>query len=433
MKSSRRQLLRGLGASIVLPVFETTLPKKAQAAPVNKRWGIFYIPNGVPGKDWQATETPMGLPNPPAFFGPGLKALASDLLWINGVNNPRTTGGHETIGAGFLTHVRIFGATVNTGKSVDQVVADAIGKEYPQSSLQVTAGGFQIGGNCCRHHEASLNNISYRTTPTAKIQDPGVVFGKIVPIDRGPAGIEAAKKRQALRKSVLDHVGAQTRRLQTELGKSDQMRMNDYLESVREVERKMVMQGAAPVAGCTKPASMPTANLGFEEHMRLMMDAVFLSFQCNLTPMLTYMLDFEFSFRKIPAPGVTSGHHPVSHHGGSPGAIAQLRLIHAWYGEKFAALVARMKTARDVDGKTLLENSVLSLSPGMGDGNAHSGMDIPLIVAGGGQGRLRTGRVFAGRRQLADYHRTILRVMGANTPESESFGDGTGPIAELLV
>jgi hypothetical protein len=152
-----------------------------------------------------------------------------------------------------------------------------------------------------------------------------------------------------------------------------------------------------------------------------------------MTPVATFMMDFEFSDRRPPIQGLTSGHHTVSHHAEDPNKIMQLRLIHAWYGERFASLVNKMKSARDVDGRTLLDNSVLSFSCGMGDGNQHSGRDIAIAVAGTAGGRLRTGRVYTTKRPVADLHRTILRLMGASGPEADGFGDGTGPIAELMV
>jgi hypothetical protein len=243
-------------------------------------------------------------------------------------------------------------------------------------------------------------------------------------------GAAAAAVRLAQRKSILDFADGQGVRLSGKLGAADKQRLDAYLESIREVERRLEMNGGLPDA-CHEPAA-PATEPSFEDHNQLMLDMIFLAFQCDLTPVATFMMDFEFSDRLVSIPGVSSGHHTVSHHEGNQTNIDQLRGYGAWYAARFAGLVQRMKDSVDLNGQPMLDNSIMMLCSGINDGNAHARLDVPIVLAGRAGGAITPGRAFDADRPLADLHRTIMTVMGCDGPEVDEFGDTTGLIDELL-
>ncbi len=435
LRLGRRSLLRGLGALLPLPALEAMLgpgPARAGGA-VAKRWATFYFPHGTHGDDWilPASDAP---PVVPDFLASSLGTIAEQIVWINRLDNQQAgKGDHESAAGCFLNCAEMLVEGPSLSKSADQIVGDQLGAGFRFPSLVVSAPGYQPAASCCTDVEICLNNISWRggTTPATKIQDPRTLFDMIFAEDPTAAGQAAAELRLRQRKSILDFADGQGVRLQQQLGTGDRQRLQDYLDAVREVELRVEQQGTLPDA-CVQPAA-PTAEPGFEEHNQLMFDMIFLALQCELTPVVTFMMDFEFSDRLVSIPGVSTGHHTCSHHEEDPGKIAQLRGYNDFYAGRFAAFVQRMQSAVDLDGAPMLDNSVLVLSSGLNDGNAHKRLDLPVVVAGTGGGLITPGRVLDADRPLADLWRTIMTVVGASGPEVDGFGGNTGVIDELLV
>ncbi|HWB73631.1 MAG TPA: DUF1552 domain-containing protein [Nannocystaceae bacterium] len=434
MRLARRTLLRGLGALLPLPALEAMMgPKPAQAGgAVAKRWATFYFPHGTYGDDWilPASQT---APVVPSFLTDSLGAIANDIVWINRLDNQQAgKGDHETAAGCFLNCGEMVVEGPMLGKSADQIVGDLLGGGFRFPSLVVSAPGYQPAASCCTDVEICLNNISWRggTTPATKIQDPRALFDMIFAEDPTAAGQAAAELRLRQRKSILDFADGQGARLQAKLGNADKQRLQDYLDAVREVEMRVEQMGGLPDA-CVQPPA-PSQEPGFEEHNQLMYDMIFLALQCELTPVVTFMQDFEFSDRLVAIPGVSTGHHTCSHHEEDPGKIDQLRAYNNFYAGRFAAFVQRMKDAVDLDGAPMLDNSVLVLSSGLNDGNAHKRLDLPAVIAGTAGGMITPGRVLDADRPLADLWRTIMTVVGASGPEVDGFGDSTGVIDELL-
>ena len=431
-KLGRRTLLQGLGALIPLPMLEVMAPSHSSAATdQGLRWGVFYFPHGGFDGDWIVPAG--GAIQLPPFLQSALGGVVDDLVWINRLDNPQPGfGDHETAAGTFLNCAPMLEAGPTLEKSADQIVASQIGGGYRFPSLVTSAPGFQPAASCCTHVEICLNNISWLggTTPATKIQNPRALFDMIFTEDPTAEGAAAAALRLAQRKSILDFADGQGVRLSNQLGAQDKQRLDAYLDSIRELELRIEMNGGLPDA-CMQPAA-PATDVAFEDHNQLMLDMIFLAFQCDLTPVSTFMMDFEFSDRLVSIPNVTSGHHTVSHHESDPGKIEQLRSYGAWYAARFAGLVERMKTAVDLNGQPMLDNSILMLCSGLNDGNAHARIDVPVVLAGGGGGLIQTGRAIDADRPLADLHRTIMTVMGCDGPEVDAFGDTTGVIDELL-
>ncbi len=432
----RRALLRGLGALIPLPVLEAMMGTHEASAGADTnpalRWGVFYFPHGCYNNDLLVPALD-GPPQLPAHLQTALGGIASDLVWFNGLDNQQEgKGDHETAAGTFLNCGPMILPGPNLEPSADQIVAQQLGGGYRFPSLVVSAPGFQSAASCCHDVEIALNHISWLggTTPATKIQDPRTLFDMIFAEDPTAAGQAAAELRLRQRKSILDFGDGQAQRLRNRLGQADRVRLSDYLDSVREVERRIEQNGGLPEA-CLQPEA-PATEPAFEDHNQLMFDLVFLAFQCGLTPVATFMMDFEFSDRLVSIPGVASGHHSVSHHEEDPGKIEQLRLYGAFYAARFAAFIERMKTSVDLDGRPMLDNSIMVLGSGLNDGNAHARLDVPVMLAGRAGGRITPGRVIDANRPLADLWRTVMTAMGATGPEVDGFGDNTGIIDELL-
>ena len=422
---ARRAFLRGAGALLPLPLLESMLPLTAVAdPPAIRRWGIFYFPMGCYRDDFRVGADAAGLPVLPEFLSGALGAVRGDLLWINGLDNEQEgKGGHETAAGTFLCCGDMILPGPSFPKSADQIVADQLAEHYRIPSLVLSGPGFQIAASCCRDVELGLNHISWRggTTPAAKLQDPRAVFDSVFTADLSPEGIRQAALRRARRRSILDFGRNQARRLELSLIAPDRERLQAYFDSIREIERRIDL--AESDATMCAPPGTPPEGPSFEEHNQLMFDLSFLAFQCNVTPVVSFMMDFEFSDRLLSIPGVSSGHHGVSHHEDDGGKIRQFQLIQAFYADRFARFVERAKTVRDVDGRTMLENSVFQLCSGMSDGNDHLRRELPMIIAGNGGGAVRTGRVLEADRPLSDLYKSIMRVMGASGPDVDAFGD----------
>lgn len=422
----RRAFLRGCGALLPLPLLEPFLTSRALAdghAPL--RWGVFYFPMGTYHDELSVPAGAGGLPSVPAHLSGSLGAIASDLVWINGLDNSQEgKGSHETAAGAFLNCGPMILPGPEFGKSADQVVADHLAAQYRIPSLVLSAPGFQTAASCCRDVEIGLNHISWRggTTAAPKLQDVRAVFDTIFAEDLSPEGMALAAQRRARRRSILDFGRAQALRLERSLPTRDRVRLQEYFDSIRELERRMEVAGAMEPM-CVAP-SAPGEGPSFEDHNQLMFDLAFLAFQCNATPVVTFMMDFEFSDRLLQIPGVTSGHHSVSHHEENGDKIRQYRLIQGFYAQRFASFVERMRSVTDVDGRTLLDNSLLTFSSGMADGNDHNRTNLPLVLAGTAGGRITTGRVIAADRPLADLWRSIMRIMGVPAETVDTFGDG---------
>jgi uncharacterized protein DUF1552 len=431
---SRRTVLRSIGAAVALPFLDAMVPavaaqQKTAARPVN-RLGVMYVPNGMIMNKW----TPV-LDGASFELSPTLNPLApyrDRLLILSNlacVPTPGRPGGaHAKASTRFLTDISppTSETWLDAGISIDQILAKETGRHTQLASLELaiengeTAGACDVGFAC-----AYTNAISWKSanTPLVTQNNPRVVFERLF----GDTGNTDAKTRLARirqERSVLDSLTKEVAQLQGSLGPGDRNKLTEYLDSVRDVERRIQVaeeqnDQALPVVD--HPAGIPAS---YDEHVKLMCDLQVLAYQCDLTRVITLMLGREFSGVTYPQVGVPDAHHPITHHAGEPEKIAKVEKINAYHVTQFAYLLEKMRSTPDGDG-TLLDHSTLIYGTGMGECNAHDPRNIPLLLAGGGAGTIKGGRHvrYPKETPLANLHLTLLELFGVRW---ERIGDSTG-------
>ena len=432
----RREVLRGLGAIVALPVLDAMIPplsaqSKTAAKPIN-RLGVMYIPNGMIMNKW----TP-ALDGTAYELSPTLASLApyrDQLLVLSSlacVPTPGRPGGaHAKASTRFLTDVSppTSETWLDAGISMDQILAEETGKHTQLASLELaiengeTAGACDVGFAC-----PYTNTISWKSanTPLVTQNNPRVVFERMFG-DMGSTDSKTRLARIQQQRSVLDSVTKEVKQLQGSLGSGDRRKLVEYLDSVRDVERRIQLaeeQNDQNLPVVDHPAGIPAS---YDEHAKLMCDLQVLAYQTDLTRVITLMLGREFSGVTYPQVGVPDAHHPITHHAGQPEKIAKVEKINAYHVTQFAYLLEKMRSTPDGDG-TLLDHATLIYGTGMGECNAHDPRNIPLVLAGGGAGTLKGGRHIRYPKEtpLANLHLTLLANFGIRR---EKIGDSTGPL-----
>lgn len=432
----RRTLLRGLGATVALPLLDAMVPALAPAAstaarPV-RRLGYVYIPMGSDIKRW----TPPG-PDSLAELSPILRPLAPHKDQLTVLTNMELKnaypGTHATSNSAFLSCAKAK-LTESTdyylGTTVDQIAAREIGQETRLPSLELGMDLLDVVGQCddgfaCVYQ----NNLSWSspTTPLPYEAHPRKVFDRLFGVGSPEERVRALRKRA----SMLDRVKGDLARLQRDLGSSDRSRLDEYLNSVREVERRVQIAeasvGDSPAPDMERPVGVPAS---YADHVRLMFDLQVLALQTDLTRVITFQLAREGSTRSYNEIGVAEPHHPLTHHGNNQEMIDKVAKINEYHVSLFAYLLERLKSVPDGDG-SLLDHSMYLYGSGMGDPNLHDHINLPILVAGGGAGELKGGRHirYADRTPLANLHLTLLEKAGVRM---ETFADSRGRVEELL-
>ena len=438
MSLPRRTFLRGMGAAAALPLLDAMVPAlsalaQTAANPV-RRLGFVYIPMGMNAAAW----TPKGEGRIPEL-SPTLASLMPFLDHVTVVTNLElrnayTAGNHASANCAFLSCVkakRTEGSDYQLATTVDQIAAKDIGKDTPIPSLELGTDLIAQVGNCDNGFACAYqNNLSWSspTTPLPTEADPRVVFERLFGDGGGPE-----RRRAELRKSgsILDRMTQDMARLQRELGSGDRTRLSQYLDSVREVERRIQkaeqQRDGSPVLDLERPANVPAV---WEDHVKLMFDLQVLALQSDMTRVITFQLARETSTRSYPHIGVSEPHHPVSHHADDPEKLAKLAKINAHHVSLFAYLVQKLQATPDGDG-SLLDHSIYMLGSGMGNPNVHDHSNLPIVLAGGGAGKLKGARhiKYAEQTPLANLHLTLLDKVGVRL---ERFVDSTGRVEEML-
>ena len=428
-------MLRGLGASLALPLLDGMIPAltaRAQtaAAPVH-RFGVVYVPNGMVMENYTpATE------GPSFELSPTLQALApfrSQTTVLSGLDcipSPGRPGGaHAKASTRYLTDVSppTSETWLDAGISVDQILANQLGTQTQLASLELaiensdTAGACDVGFAC-----AYTNTISWRSgnTPLPMQHNPRAVFERLFG-DAGSTDARARLSRIRQQRSVLDSVRQEIAGLRRELGAGDQGKLTEYLDSVRDVERRIERaesQSGRELPVLDRPAGAPAS---YEDHVKLMFDLEVLAYQLDLTRVITIMLGREFSGMTYPQVGVPDAHHPVTHHAMEPEKIAKVAKINAYHVQLFAYLLERLRATPDGDG-TLLDHITLMYGTGLSDCNAHSVTNVPVVLTGGGAGWLKGGRhIRYNNLPLANLHLTLLDRFGVHW---DRLGDSSGRV-----
>jgi hypothetical protein len=437
MALPRRTFLRGMGAAIALPFLDSMVPALRAAAPSAKRLGFFYVPNGMYLPNFHPTGPVKGFEYTPVLKS--LEPFRDQVTIVSGLSNlgvvsPNEGGGvHTRAHAGWLNGVlpkRTEGADITAGKTIDQYAADKLGVDTPLRSLELTTeSSFQVG-NCENGYScAYLNSTSWRTpsTPLPHERDPRVVFQRMFG-DGGSVGARMEHMRRD--RSILDSVTDSFTRLEKRLGANDRRSVNDYLGSIREVELRIQKAEAnnesTPLPTVAQPAGVPEE---FDEHATLLLDLLLLGYQADITRVSCTQIARESSQRSYPWIGVPEPHHPVSHHQNDPHNIQQKTKIDAYHLSLVGKLVEKMSQTPDGDG-TLLDHSILVYGAGMGDGDHHTPVDLPVVLIGGGAGALQGGRhlKYELNTPFMNLGVTLLAKVGV---EVDKIADSTGHLTDL--
>jgi hypothetical protein len=440
---SRRTFLHGMGVTMSLPLLEAMVPAQTPlvrtAAKPQIRLGLCFIPHGAVMSQWTPAQegalelSPTLLPL--AAHKDRVVVVSNLAHAMAGPQGPGDNGGdHTRCPAVFLNGVhpkRTDGADILAGTTIDQMAAATIGQETLLPSLELAVedysglvGSCDVGFSC-----TYMNTISWRS-PTAPMPmeiNPRVVFDRMF-----GDGANAKERLQRIeqQRSILDAVTGQIRRLQGDLGSKDRNRVADYLDTVREIERRIQLaerQAANPQLDVpASPSGIPDDH---EEHTRLMFDLMAIAFQADITRISTFMMAREVSYRTFPKIGISEAFHPASHHQNSPARLEQLAKINAFHVSEVAHLMDRLKATPDGDG-TLLDNSLILYGSAMSNSNVHNHGPLPVLVAGGAAGRMKGGRhlKYPENTPMANLLLTILDKSGV---PQERVGDSTGLLSEL--
>ena len=440
---SRRTMLRGLGATIALPLLDGMVPaltaQTATAAAPVRRLGVFYVPNGMSMPYWwPKAEGPIG-DLPPTLAS--LAKLRDRVLLCGGLadeaaNLVKGGGDHARSAGTFLTCVPFkitAGADVFAAVSMDQIAAAEFAKQTQLASLELgiesnaMLGACDGGASC-----AYTNTIAWRTptTPLPIENDPRAVFERLFGTT-GSTDARARLDRIKRDKSILDFVGTEVGRLGRALGPNDKTKIDEYLEAVRDVERRIQMaeqQNTRELPVVEQPVGVPS---DYAEHAKLMMDLLALAYQTDLTRISTFMLAREVSGRAYPEIGVTDSHHPLSHHQDEPAKLERLHKINEYQFRQFAYLVDKLASMPEGDGM-MLDHTMFLYGTGISDSNTHFHDDLPIALIGGKATGIKGGRYVRHPKgtPLANLHVTVLDKLGVPV---EKLGDSTGQLTTLDV
>jgi hypothetical protein len=435
----RRHLLRGAGVALALPLLDAMVPaltaQAQSAANIQPRLGFIYVPHGAIMSQYTPDTTGRAFE-----FKPILKALEpyrDRLNIISGLAHQAadTTAVHSLSPCTWLSGVRpkaTLGSDAFAGVTADQFAAQVIGQETALPSLELaTEDHSGLIGACDRDYGCIyMNTLSWRspTTPNPMEINPRKVFERLF----GQGGsVEERMARQAEDRSILDAVVQQTRSFNGTLGQGDQQKVSDFLDSVREIERRL--QQAEGQIARNADLVIPEAPAGipfvYEEHLRLMFELMTLAFQADITRVSTFMMARELSNRTYPQVGVNEGHHATSHHQNNADKMAKNVLIQTWHVGMFKEFVDRLASIQEGDG-SLLDNSILLYGSNMSNSNAHDHYPLPNVLLGGGAGRVKGGMhlKYPDRTPMTNLVLTMLHKAGVPL---DTLGDSTGTIAEV--
>jgi hypothetical protein len=441
---SRRTLLRGMGVGLSLPLLDSMIPAQTPlaktAAKPNIRLGLCFIPHGAVMGNWtpigEGTDMKLNRTMKPLEPYKDQLVVISDLAHkMAAPAGPGDNGGdHTRSPAVFLNGVhpkRTDGADIQAGVTIDQIAAAKIGQETPLPSLELATEDYSgLVGNCDVGFSCTyMNTISWRT-PTVPLPmeiNPRVVFDHL--FGDGATAEERLDRIQQER-SILDAVTGQVRRLEGNLGPSDRNRVAEYLDTVREIERRIQLAEKqnknSTLAVPATPSGIPDDH---QEHSKLMFDLMAISFQADITRISTFMMAREVSYRTFPMLGISEGFHPASHHQNNLERLENLTKINTYHVSLVAHLLERLKSTPDGDGN-LLDHSLILYGSGMSNSNVHNHSPLPVLVAGGAAGRMKGGRHVKNPDDTPMSNLLLTILDKAGVPR-ESVGDSTGILSEL--
>ena len=453
----RRTLLKGLGVAIGLPLLEAMTPKgffnntvlaegessaaKAAApaaARLPVRLAFISQPNGMWMENFTPTKEGSDFDLPPSLQP--FDEVKAELMVLSGLAqdnaNAKGDGGgdHARSAGAFLTGAHPFktpGSNIKLGISVDQFAANTIGQQTYLPSMELGCDTGRRAGDCDSGYAcAYVSNISWanETTPMPKQVDPASVFDRMFGKNFGQFDMH---RRMAERKSILDYVREDASRLQKQVGREDQHKLDEYSNSLREIERRIEnnlkrKEALLPPPNFNRPSGIPQE---YPDHIRLMYDLMVVAFQTDCTRVSTFQVASEGSNRTFPTIGVTGAHHELSHHGKKPENVEAIKKIDYFYMSQFAYFLKKLKNTKEGSG-SLLDNCMVMLGSGIGDGDQHNHDELPVLLAGRGGGSIKSGRhiKYPKETPLCNLFVSMLQRMHMDVPH---FGDSNGPLAQL--
>jgi hypothetical protein len=438
---SRRTILRGMGATVALPLVDAMIPAltAAQKTPAKavRRLGVVYHPNGVIYDKWRPTGAGKDFELSPTLAG--LQPFKNQLIVVSGLFMDFAEalgdggGDHSRASGGYLSgvHVKKSDAVVESGISMDQMAARVFERETQLSSLQLQMDDNSLVGSCDVGYSCAYSSTISWLTPTLPLMtenNPRVVFERLFgAADSTDPAVRAARLRQD--RSILDSVMDRVKQLQRQLGAADNTRVNDYLTSLRDVERRIQKteeQSTKEVPDVARPAGIPDS---FDEHARLLYDLQLLAYQADITRVITFMYGREQSPRPYPQIGVPEPHHSLSHHQNDAAKMEKCARIQQYHLKLFTDYLEKLRNTPDGDG-SLLDHVILLYGGGISNSDRHTHGPLPTLVVGGGGGTLKGGRhlVYPDHTPLTNLQLTLLNLLGV---PADKVGDSTGQFKEL--
>ena len=436
----RRTVLRGLGTALALPMLDAMVPALARAASLAKpptRLSTVYLPNGIIMQQWTPDSEGRNFAlkpilQPLAPFRDQMTIISG--LSHNGGARARTgenTGDHARAGASYLSGVhpkKTEGADTAAGVTMDQIAAQHIGAQNRFASLELGVDSPELLGQCeAAYSCAYMNSICWRTptTPMPMEDRPRVVFERLFgDAESTEPAVRLARIEED--RSILDSVTKKAARLKTGLGRSDQLKMAEYLDAVRDVERRIHVaetQTARPLPKMVRPNGVPET---FTEHAKMMFDMQVLALQTDLTRVVTFMIGREFGGRTFPEIGIPEGYHGLTHHDYDEVKIAKVIQIQTYHAKHFAYYLDKLRATPDGDG-TLLDHMAILYGGGISDGNTHLHDNLPVVLMGGASGKLKGGRHlrYPNETPMPNLLLTMLDLVGV---KQDKLGNSTGPL-----
>jgi hypothetical protein len=436
---SRRTVLRGMGAAIALPLLDAMVPALAPAASTSpvRRFGVVYHPNGVIYDQWLPKGVGTDFELSPTLKG--LEPFKDKLIVVTGLFSDQAEalgdggGDHSRACGSYLTgvHVKKSDSNVENAVSMDQIAAKAFERETQLSSLQMTADENSLLGSCDLGYSCAYSSTLSWLTPTLPLMaenNPRVLFQRMFgSSDSTDPRVRASRLKQDA--SLLDSVNDRVAQLQRQLGHADNRKMNDYLASLRDVERRIQKaeeQSSKALPDVAQPAGIPEK---FEDQVRLLYDLQLLAYQADLTRVTTFMYGREQTGRPYPQIGVPEPHHPLTHHQGIPEKMEKCAKIQRYHIGLFAEYLEKLRNTPDGDG-SLLDHVILVYGAGISNSDRHTHGPLPTLLVGGGAGTLKGGRhlVYPEHTPLTNLQLTLLDKLGVRT---DQLGDSTGEMKNL--
>jgi hypothetical protein len=447
---SRRSFLRGFGAALSLPALESfrslaaastharAIATTASGAPL--RMAYLYIPNGVNLEHWRPDGDGETYKMGSSFAK--MEQHRRDFQIFTGFEQKNAKNGGDGPGdhargtAAFLTSARprkTAGSDIHLGISADQVAANAVSSLTRLPSLELSTDGVRKSGNCDSGYSCAYQfNLSWRSEnqPMTPESNPRAVFERLFGSGSSGERAKSLGQRLASKKSIIDFVEHDARAMHRHLGRNDRQKLDEYLTGVREIEKqieKAESLGLPADPGVPAPDGKPES---YGEHLRLMLDMMVLAFKTDTTRISTFLMAHDGSNRSFAEIGVNDGHHSISHHKGNKDNLAKIAKIDAFYLEQLSYFLDKLKATEDVDGKSLLHNSMIVYGGCISDGDRHNHDDLPILLAGHGGGSFKPGRhVELGENvPLSNLYLRMLHEFGIKEPR---FGDSTGLLRKI--